>query len=381
MLASQLHVFSFIIPSFLLCLGAAIFWVGLNRNIAQYVRYFAGVIMMAGLLQIAQAIAIPKQMTHVLPWLCLWFLLMISMMTHSIYLRFKIKTRWPYIILILVIATLYFLYFTYIHYSLEYRLTILTLAGVLIFANNLNGIIQARSQHWLDHWLKMVVMVMLGILSLQVLFLTVMSNTLLFSNYLSLFWSSTQFSILFFSMAIFSLLSGCAVYDSMRALKYERNIDPLTGLLNRRALHEPSKLLRALPNAPYVLFLCDLDHFKTINDQYGHVVGDLTLQHVSQIMRTTLRHSDRIIRLGGEEFLVVLAAEAPAALHTAERLRHNIARQPVYLAEQEINVTISIGVSFFNHASEFDQALADADLLLYQAKKLGRNQTAWQIQS
>ena len=381
MLASQLHVFSFIIPSFLLCLGTGILWVGHSRNIAPYVHYFAVVIMMAGILQIAQAIAIPHHMIHVLPWLCTWFLVMIALMTHSIYLRFQVKTRWHFITVVAALATLIFLYFNYIDYSLEYRLSAMVIASMLISANNIQGLVQARSQHWLDRWLKVVMFVVFVILTVQVIFLVLMSSTFLLSNYLNIFWSSTQFTILFFSMAIFSLLSGCAVHDSMRALKYERNIDPLTGLLNRRALHEPNTLFRALSHPPYALFLCDLDHFKQINDQYGHAVGDLALQHVSHIMRTTLRHSDRIIRLGGEEFLVVLAAESSAILNTAERLRLNISHQPLCLNEHEIHITISIGVSYFTQPLNLAQALVDADLLLYQAKKLGRNQVAWQLQS
>ncbi len=381
MLASQLSVFSFIIPSFLLCLGGVILWLGQRKYIVAYVRYFACVIIMAGLLQIAQAIAIPHQMIHVLPWLCTWFLLMIALMTHSIYLRFQINIRWSFIGIVIVLSTPIFLYFNYIHYSLQYRLIAISIATTLIFANNIKELVHAQSRNWLDHWLKMVMIVLLVVLSIQIIFLVLMSSTALLSNYLPLFWSSTQFTILFFSMAIFSLLAGCAVHDSMRALKYERNIDPLTGLLNHRALHDPNKLFRELPPAPYALLLCDLDHFKKINDQYGHAVGDLTLQHVSHIMRMTLRHSDRIIRLGGEEFLVILAAPNEAALHTAERLRSMIYHQPLSVAELHIQTSISIGVCCFEHTDDFDTALHDADLLLYQAKKLGRNQVAWQLTS
>ena len=380
MLVSLSHTFSFIIPSFLLCLGSGIFWVGRTKKIAPYIYSFALVIMMAGVLQIAQAIAIPQQMLHVLPWLCVWFLCMMSLIAHSIYLRFKLHTRWPYIALIIALSIPFFLYFTYINYSLEYRLIVLTFATSLIFANDFKGFLSQRSKHWLDHWLKMVVASKFVVLGGQVLFLILMSSTDVLDNYLSIFWSLTQFTILFFSMAIFSLLSGCAVHDSMRTLKHERNIDPLTGLFNRRILHEQARLFHALPHAPYALLLCDLDHFKKINDQYGHAVGDLALQHVSQIMRTTLCHRDRLIRFGGEEFLVVLSAESLTAVKTAERLRHHIECQPLYLPEHHIQLTMSIGLSFFNQASELETALQDADLLLYQAKKLGRNQIAWQLE-
>lgn len=381
MLTSQLHAFGFIIPSFLLCLGSGILWIGRSKHIAPYVRYFACVIVMAGILQIAQAIAIPQQMIDVLPWLCVWFLLAISLMTHSIYLRFKIRTHWPYVVSVIILSIPIFLYFTYIDYSFESRLSATMVATLLIFGNNLRGILTNRSQHWLDHLLKIIIILMLSFFVCQVMFLVLMANTLWLDAYVTLFWSSTQFTSLFFNMAIFSLLSGCAVHDSMRTLKYELSIDPLTGLFNRRALHEKQKLFRALPEAPYALLLCDLDHFKKINDQYGHAIGDLALQHVSQIMRTTLRQNNRIIRFGGEEFLVVLAAPADLALEMAECLRHNIYRQPLYLPEQEISITISIGVSFFDAPCDLEPALQDADLMLYQAKKMGRDQVAWQMAS
>ena len=381
MLASQLNVFSLIIPSFLLCLGSGIHLVGRTRNIASYVLHFGSVIMMAGILQIAQAIFIPQQVLHALPWLCVWFMLMMVLMAHSIYLRFHVATRWPYIYAILALSTVTFLYFTYVHNSLSARLTCITVFSGLIFANNLSTFLHARLQHWLDHWLKRTIIVMLVILVGQVVFLLLMSATLWLDNYLSLFWLSTQFTILFFSMTIFCLLAGCAIHDSIRALKYERDIDPLTGFFNRRALDEQHKLFGAMPAAPYAVLLCDLDHFKKINDQYGHTVGDLALQHVSQIMRSTLCHSDRIIRFGGEEFLVVLATEASTAVQTAERLRANLERHPLYVAEQHIPLSMSIGVSCFSQPPELETALQDADLLLYQAKKLGRDQVAWQLAS
>lgn len=151
--------------------------------------------------------------------------------------------------------------------------------------------------------------------------------------------------------------------------------DSLTGLLNRmetvRLVNE--ELRRgARQGHPTSLLLLDLDHFKKVNDRLGHPGGDLVLQHTAAVLTQSLRAQDRIGRLGGEEFLVLLPqTDAPAARRLAERVRQRLAAA---LAEHG-KVTCSIGfiTSETGEETGFDQLYVQADHALYRAKASGRN--------
>jgi diguanylate cyclase (GGDEF)-like protein len=151
-------------------------------------------------------------------------------------------------------------------------------------------------------------------------------------------------------------------------------LDPLTGLLNRKALgarFEEIAQQAALTGAPICLIAGDLDHFKRVNDEYGHDRGDAVLKDAAYILRKHLRSFELIYRLGGEEFLIVLPGvgliEGRAI---AERVRGGLEdARPGGLA-----VTMSLGVASANgEAVEFEPLFRAADAALYDAKRAGRN--------
>ncbi|MFZ2855765.1 MAG: EAL domain-containing protein [Rhodocyclaceae bacterium] len=159
--------------------------------------------------------------------------------------------------------------------------------------------------------------------------------------------------------------------------------DPLTGLPNRRLLHD--RLQQALASSGRsgqfgALLLLDLDHFKTINDTRGHDVGDELLVEIARRLQVTLRETDSAARLGGDEFVVLLeglneeqVAAATVAESIAEKLRAAICR-PITLKGEMRHITPSIGVTLFCGIGEgLDASLKQADLALYQAKDAGRN--------
>lgn len=153
--------------------------------------------------------------------------------------------------------------------------------------------------------------------------------------------------------------------------------DELTGLLNRHAFAILiDKVLtehRRSPK-PIAMLLADIDHFKDINDHYGHSVGDQVLKRVSALLMESLRQSDMAVRWGGEEFLVVLNdCDQTEAERIAENLRQKIAKTPIEVNGQHISVTVSIGVSQYDNAETPGQAVSRADAALYVAKKGGRN--------
>lgn len=155
--------------------------------------------------------------------------------------------------------------------------------------------------------------------------------------------------------------------------------DALTGVANRRRLIEVGnqELQRARRNgAPVCVLMLDIDHFKNINDTFGHPAGDAVLKEFARICASTLRNVDTVGRLGGEEFAVVLPmADKAGALQLAERLRACVAQCVVKTDSAEaIRFTVSIGVAqAAGDGADFDALLAQADQALYLAKNTGRN--------
>jgi diguanylate cyclase (GGDEF)-like protein len=125
------------------------------------------------------------------------------------------------------------------------------------------------------------------------------------------------------------------------------------------------------------LIMIDIDHFKRINDKYGHPAGDKVIQHIAYLLKQSLRETDCVGRYGGEEFAVVLAkTNAVDALNFTERLRKRIEESEVTFDNRIIKVTVSLGVNDIANSGESSSSwLSGADKALYQAKEGGRNQT------
>ncbi|CAK8722442.1 hypothetical protein KKHLCK_11710 [Candidatus Electrothrix laxa] len=167
--------------------------------------------------------------------------------------------------------------------------------------------------------------------------------------------------------------------DAEKALRELATTDSLTLLNNRRNFLELSakEIKRAQRYAsPLAVFMFDVDHFKAVNDTYGHDVGDKVLKELAELSRNSVRESDVIGRLGGEEFAVTLPnTERSHAERAAERLRKAVANHRVGTEKEELSVTISIGVVMMQGESKggIDALLKTADEALYQAKEQGRN--------
>ena len=157
------------------------------------------------------------------------------------------------------------------------------------------------------------------------------------------------------------------------------NTDVLTFLPNRRKIivDLQEEVIRSNRyDAPLSISLLDLDHFKNINDNYGHTTGDEALRSVAARLREQIRHPDTIGRYGGEEFLIVLPnSEIKAAAEQAERLCQTIRALQIEANDHSFKVTISIGVAQYRVGDEnWEQFLHRADEALYKAKDLGRDQ-------
>ena len=156
--------------------------------------------------------------------------------------------------------------------------------------------------------------------------------------------------------------------------------DPLTGLMNRRAMlehleYEAARFQRS--HSSFTLLLADIDRFKAINDTYGHDAGDQALIQVSEQLVQAIRTQDLVARWGGEEFLILLPdTDLQGGLVVAEALRKGVADQKVAIAEQDLRLTLSIGVAAYGLGQTIHQCIKAADTALYQAKFEGRNRAA-----
>ena len=160
-------------------------------------------------------------------------------------------------------------------------------------------------------------------------------------------------------------------------LRMQAYLDPLTGLLNRRSFLElAGKEEARVRRRDYELgvMMIDIDHFKSVNDTYGHSVGDVVIRRLAEICGRTLRPSDIIARYGGEEFMIGLPETGlEAARLVADRLRYNVAQATILAEGAEVRFTVSIGIAICTRNYPLAAAIRSADEALYVAKHNGRN--------
>ncbi|MCP3872283.1 MAG: GGDEF domain-containing protein [Desulfobacteraceae bacterium] len=177
------------------------------------------------------------------------------------------------------------------------------------------------------------------------------------------------------------ILQGCCAALSRQAkienLKSASVIDPLTGCYNRREFE--NQLKRHIASASrhknnLSVFMFDLDHFKKVNDTYGHLAGDKVLQGVASVVQKNMRTGDILSRYGGEEFIAILPeTDKVKAMELADRLRIQISKKIITYDNDTIKVTASFGVAQLNRLADMTRIIQDADTMLYKAKLNGRN--------
>jgi diguanylate cyclase (GGDEF)-like protein len=181
-----------------------------------------------------------------------------------------------------------------------------------------------------------------------------------------------------FAQQVASALNRAELFQEIQNLALT---DPLTGLQNRRSLFDLGRIEFARAQRmkrPFCCLMLDLDHFKNINDTYGHPIGDLVVQEFARCCKHSVREVDLIGRYGGEEILIFLPeTDSAKAIQVAERVREVVANLPIQTADQELHITVSIGVSRRDENTiDLETLVARADQALYIAKYKGRNQVA-----
>lgn len=272
-------------------------------------------------------------------------------------------------------ASLY--YFSKVAYSPEGRLYFFNIGAALIILLPVPAAIQkSLTRDWLDRTL-------LGSYVAYALFTMLRPMLVEFfgENGLrdamhvnSTYWMTTLMSILFFALLFTALILAAIIRETVTRLRIERDTDALTQILNRRAFHELAQQRLADPRMyPMAVLACDIDHFKHINDTWGHQKGDEVLQLVASTMQRAVRDEDLLARFGGEEFVVLLTKiDLQGAEQVANRITQELCLDHGILP-RDTELTLSFGIASMSSANHLDGALKQADHLLYSAKNAGRN--------
>lgn len=197
-----------------------------------------------------------------------------------------------------------------------------------------------------------------------------------------------QIAVILVIALILSVLLGAAVtraqktiHDLQRKQHMQLMSDPLTGAYNRRYLKKNAENIWEnfkIHHIPYAMIIMDIDHFKKINDTYGHDAGDICLTGLVNMLMESLRSDDHLIRMGGEEFLIILPqlGDQELLINTAERLRTQIECLCLQITDDKaLQITVSIGAAIAQKADKnLEGTIKRADQYLYKAKQNGRNQ-------
>ncbi|WEE75811.1 GGDEF domain-containing protein [Comamonas testosteroni] len=191
----------------------------------------------------------------------------------------------------------------------------------------------------------------------------------------SIYWLVTMLGSLLFSLVFSGLMLIVSMRDAMATLRDERNHDMLTGVLNRRGFWEfADPLTRDRKAQPFSIVVADLDHFKRVNDSWGHEYGDGVLKAVAEVMQASVRGADLVARFGGEEFVLLLTqTDIETAQRVAQRIRAGAVEIIAPLPDGQ-RVTLSMGIVASPFGSDLREAVMRADQQLYKAKELGRDQ-------
>ena len=193
----------------------------------------------------------------------------------------------------------------------------------------------------------------------------------------SVFWQGLQLSLAVLGAGLAMAILAAAITDILDDLRRERDVDLLTGVLSRRGLEaRVSGYFNGAVSEAASLIVCDVDHFKIINDTHGHDAGDVVLRDIGKILRTHARKDNIVGRIGGEEFVLILRDVGNLeAYRCAERLRLAIQAHEFSLQNGTLHITASFGVATVRPDDSWNSFYRRADARLYAAKRAGRNCT------
>lgn len=310
---------------------------------------------------------------------CVAYLLCLGFFGQALRVRAGVRGALAGQVLLSVVIFALIAFFFYVDDDLRVRVYVLNIGAGVLMCHIGYGLLRAPGKRSID-WLLIALVMLIGLHFIPRTIWTVLidqGNGALrleaFRN--SAFWSALNFALVILALILCLTFLAAVASDVIEGLRHERNRDPLASLLNRRAFEEEAQQrLSRFHTADVCLIFCDIDHFKSINDTFGHGVGDDVIRQVGEIIRHSLRKGDVAGRIGGEEFVILLGDIAlPEAADLAERLRQRIAGLPLGHGMERRNVTASFGVAEAGRDEPLEELMRRADNRLYDAKRNGRN--------
>lgn len=345
----------------------------------RYLLWFAAAFLLFSVAALSQILMIPQGNGPNTIVSCLLYVSAVIVFSDSLLLRLQLRPNYllNFAISALIVGGIW--YFFYVNLNLDVRVYILNFGlAILLLVTALRLGRAAKSK--VDravYW------------TLLVFAIQFFPRTILSAGYVgsrrdvvtltqSPFWVWLNFSFIIFTVLLGLVLLAAVVADIVGILHHKANTDPLTGMLNRRGLEQFAEhQFSAMERRRRSLIIFDIDNFKSINDSYGHHEGDAVLTQVASLVRENTRQSDAAARLGGEEFVILLAdTDGGDAYALAERLRSQIARTRFGIGVlSNRTVTASFGVIEFRAGEGLDEAIRRADEMMYAAKRSGKNKT------
>jgi diguanylate cyclase (GGDEF)-like protein len=294
---------------------------------------------------------------------------------HGIALRYNTRGHPQIAVAIMLIGTALSFYYSRIDDNLWLRTSILNSCILLVQILPLPAVF--KSPRVADAWDKTLLwsFVLFSVLiSARILVLLLADQSDIAQLTHSTYWRFLLTSTLMFSLWFICVLLAATISTIVQNLKYDRDHDPLTGLLNRRAFFEMADLALQQPtNHPATVLTFDIDHFKLVNDRFGHEAGDDVLKAVALKLKMSLTNEHLSARFGGEEFVVLLKN---TRLEQSEAISDMIRCHFSSIANGNgtEKITASFGAAQITHSMTLQEALKRADNALYTAKKSGRDQ-------
>ena len=371
------YLFALATPLLLCSMAAMCLWVWHNHRNHRDLLWQIG-----NLLCVAAAVCLQTAYRKSDPYLLVWpitalYLASCIGLVQSLALRLGQPLRWRRVAVVSIATVAGMWYYTEVHPSNLARITLLSIGMAAVMCWPLLRLARRPKRHALDHAAFALVLA-IGIVTLTRPLLLLVGNdgavVPASASAHTLVWWYALLTWLLLYVPYSAVLCGSALLDTMHTLRIERDHDALTSLLNRRAFEE------RCTTAPHtqgvrIVVVCDLDHFKRINDSYGHLAGDDVLRRFAQVLRNNLRESDVVARLGGEEFAIALwGVDRAQGMQMVQRIA-NVMPYTIWNTRTAapFSITASFGLVQVTPSETLESALHRADMQLYAAKEAGRN--------
>ena len=378
-MSSPNQYFVLIVPACAALLGIAMIYCWSRLRDHQYLLWIASGYISTAIPMGIHSLMPNEQLARWTLPLSAMYLFGVWALSHGVALRFggRAHPRLAGAIMLLTLGLLF--YFSQIDDDLWLRLQILNWGLALLITLPVKSILSGRSRTiplatlLRASYLTALLYAFVRVFALATLIPREMQPELTRSGFWLLMLATNMFISIWVALAI---LTSTAM-SIVQTLDHERSRDPLTRLLNRRAFFEQVKKRLALyGHSGWAVMTCDLDHFKMVNDTWGHAAGDRALKEFGALLARTVRQDDLAARFGGEEFVLLIRS---TSLHTAvlvaERLRSSVMN--LHIPATAHTLTASFGVVQLNSNGDINQAIEQADRLLYEAKHAGRNKVVW----